>query len=367
MHIVYIVSEDISVISGVVKKVESKVKYWKQYGHNVTVISLKSNDTVSLVENGIILSQYVKEKNIRKRIFRRLTISEKLNKYLLNNKPDIIYTRYIGSSPDLVHVFKKYAPYIVEINSNDVEETKNGKLSRYILNRLTRDYFLQNASGFVSVSKELMLEKNFTKFNKDFITIGNGYNFNDIKNKKSHFNNPPKFIFIGSPNQIWHGTDKILILARKLKNYEFHIVGPTKFELESHEKLSDNIIAHGYCNTNYLEKLLLQCDIGISTLALHRNNMKEASPLKSREYLAYGLPIIIGYEDTDLPKDFEFALNIGNNEDNIVNNIGKIEIFTNLLKNIGPNEVIKNSKQYLDYATKEKLRLDFIEKIYKEV
>lgn len=40
------------------------------------------------------------------------------------------------------------------------------------------------------------------------------------------------------------------------------------------------------------------CQVCIGTLALHRKNMTEASPLKTREYLAHGFPVIIGYKDT---------------------------------------------------------------------
>jgi glycosyltransferase involved in cell wall biosynthesis len=366
MRIAYIISEDISTPSGVLKKVEAKIKYWKQYGHEVTVISLKSNSMISLIDDGVVLSQYVKEKNLKKKFLRRFSVSRKLDKYLKGLKPDIIYTRYISGSPDLVSVLKKYAPYIVEINTNDVEEFKNGKLRRYILNLLIRNYFFGNAKGFVSVSKELMSNKIFTKFHKKFVVIGNGYDFNNVKNKKLFFNDNPKFIFIGSPKQAWHGTDKIVKLANSLKNYEFHIVGPEKTDLLSNEKIGDNIVFHGYCNTEYLEKLIPQCDIGISTLALHRNNMLEASPLKSREYLAYGLPIVLGYDDSDLPQNFKYSLNIGNYENNVVDNIDNIKVFANSFRKVKPIEVIESSKKYLDYQEKERIRLEFIQKILKK-
>ena len=362
MHIAYIISEDVSVASGVLKKVEAKIRYWKKYGHKVSLISLKSTSMTALVDDAIILSQYVKEKNFRKKFLRRITISVKLDQCLYNLQPDVIYTRYTAM-PDLVHIFKKHAPYIVEINTNDVTELKNGKVSRYIFNLLTRSYFLSNAEGFVSVSKELMLNKVFIKFKKKFIVIGNGYDFNSVSNWKSSFHDKLKFIFIGSPKQPWHGTDKIIILAKKLRKYEFHIVGPTKKDFNLNENFENNIIFHGYRDSNYLKKLIPECDIGISSLALHRNDMEEASPLKSREYLAYGLPIIIGYDDTDLPVDFEYLLNIGNYEDNVKDHFDQIERFANKFKNINPMEIRKNSEKYIDYQTKEKLRLNFIQQI----
>jgi hypothetical protein len=40
--------------------------------------------------------------------------------------------------------------------------------------------------------------------------------------------------------------------------------------------------------------------------------MSEASPLKSREYLALGLPVIGAYEDTDIPPDDPVYLQLPN-------------------------------------------------------
>jgi len=363
MKIAYVISENLSQESGVITKIKSKIKYWKLEGHEVKVISLKSNNMTSILQDGIILSQYVKEKNLKKKILRRITISKILDDYLSQYKPDIIYSRYISASPDIVPIFKKHAPYIVEINTDDREEFKLGKKSRNIINRLTRNYFLKNASAFISVSKELMSNQNFTKFNKDFIVIGNGYDFEKIKNYKTSFNNKIKFIFIGSPNQPWHGIDKILYMACHFQSYEFHIVGPTIHDLKRNGKVCKNVIAHGYQNHLYLENLIKECDIGIASLALHRNNMNEASPLKSREYLAYGLPIIIGYQDTDIPDDFPYALNIGNYINNVIDNIQNITQFINSFQKISPTEIIKKSQHYLDYKEKEKIRLNFIQKI----
>jgi hypothetical protein len=54
--------------------------------------------------------------------------------------------------------------------------------------------------------------------------------------------------------------------------------------------------------------------------------MQEASPLKTREYLAYGIPVIGGYEDTDLD-DAECYLRIGNTEDNVDTEVSRIRRF----------------------------------------
>jgi len=367
MNIVYILSEDISIESGVTKKIMSQIKYWKSFGHSVQVVSLKSETMEPVIPDAIILSKYIKEKNIKRKLLRRITIAQKLNSYLKLIDVDIIYTRYIVGAPDIVHVLKKFAPYIIELNTNDIEELKGSKKSDYILNQLTRTYFLSNASGFISVSRELIEDNIYNKFKKENCIIGNGYDFSSIHKEKTVFNsNKTKFVFIGSPYQKWHGIDKILILARILTHDEFHIVGPNKEELEKFGSISKNIIVHGYCNHKYINDLIVKCDIGLSTLALHRKKMNEASPLKSREYLAHGLPIIIGYKDTDLYDELEFVLNIGNYENNIIDNIKQIKKFIKLVQTLKPQNIIKESRVFLDYKFKEEKRLSFIEDIYRK-
>jgi hypothetical protein len=39
-------------------------------------------------------------------------------------------------------------------------------------------------------------------------------------------------------------------------------------------------------------------DIAISSLAFHRSGLIEGCPLKTRDYLAWGLPTILGYKDS---------------------------------------------------------------------
>jgi len=97
--------------------------------------------------------------------------------------------------------------------------------------------------------------------------------------------------FIGTPNQPWHGVDIIEKMANKLSQYDFHIVG-----IEGNN--TNNLFWYGYLEKDKYIEILKICHICIGSLALFRNEMSEACPLKVREYLAYGYPIIIGYNDT---------------------------------------------------------------------
>ena len=261
------------------------------------------------------------------------------------------------------YVIKKYSNYILEINTNDVYE-KKGLIKYY--NLFTRKILLKNSNGIIFVSNELKNDKYFKSYAKNnSIVIANGYNFNDVTKIKKNFNKEIKFVFVGTPGQIWHGIDKIILLAKYLKKNEFHIVGYSKKELNKsiNTQIPKNIICHGYQNNTYIEKLLMECDIGISTIALHRKKMDEASPLKSRQYLAHGIPIIVGYKDTDLDGNFPFILNIGNYENNVLDNLKNIENFMEKIKYMKPEDIHKEARLKLDYTFKEKQRIKFFNKV----
>ena len=91
--------------------------------------------------------------------------------------------------------------------------------------------------------------------------------------------------------------------------------------------------------------------------------MEEASPLKSRQYLALGLPMIIGYNDTDISNDKEYILDIGNYQNNIEDNIDKIKLFIKSVKGFNADAIIQDAKEILDYKNKEKSRVKYLENL----
>jgi glycosyltransferase involved in cell wall biosynthesis len=190
----------------------------------------------------------------------------------------------------------------------------HSKLTHFY-NKFTRNFVLKHVDGFVSVSDEL--KQRFQYFNKPIEVIANGidtsqYNLVPYKNDK------PTFVFIGTPNQSWHGLDKIISMADHFQKYQFYIIGSTG-------KDTNNIKYFGYLSKDDSTKIIQRCDIGIATLSLYKKHLTEASPLKSRQYLACGIPIIYAYKDTDLEGKESFVLRLTNSENNI--NHTKIEQF----------------------------------------
>ena len=85
--------------------------------------------------------------------------------------------------------------------------------------------------------------------------------------------------------------------------------------------------------------------------------MHEASPLKSREYLARGLPVIGAYEDTDIPEASPVYLRLPNQKGAIVNHITDVEAF---IASWRGRRVQHSEIDYLDTSVKEAQRLEFL-------
>ena len=168
-------------------------------------------------------------------------------------------------------------------------------------------------------------------------------------------NSKPNICFVGGSEHIWNGKEKLIWLAKQFPQFNFFIVG--RFAGEN----TENLIYLPHMKTEKLHKFLETCDVGVCTLALHTKNMQEASPLKSREYLSLGLPIIYAYKDTDLDGSEPFALRIPNTENNVQDCLEEIREF--IYKAFRNSELRQMAKKFaettLNVTIKEKERLKF--------
>ena len=135
------------------------------------------------------------------------------------------------------------------------------------------------------------------------------------------------------------------------------MVGPDADELTDPPP---NLHLHGLLRRREYLPLLAEADVAIGSLALHRKSMEEASPLKVAEYLAYGLPTIIGYSDGRFPDGAPFLLRLPNVEDSIGPCIGAIEEFVGHWRG---RRVERASIGGIDARLVEGRRLEFIRSV----
>jgi len=360
MKILYLLSADPFEENGVNKKVKSQVDAWKSFGHEVFIYSI-------LVNNGKQRS----DNFLQSKIFKRKMVfflPQNFKKNIKELNPDIVYCRFEIFKPFHWTILKKYRS-VIEINSDDIGEIK--KLSktslrnkiRYLYNYFTRWIFFKYAKGIVSVSYELLKFPFMNKYKKPSIVIPNNLILENFQTIKDLHSNIPQLVFMGTSNYEWHGIDKIIELARQTKEkLFFHIIGS---DGAIYPKLS-NVKFHGYLFREEYERIIRKCNIGISTLSLYKKDMIEASSIKLREYLAYGLPSIVGYTETafinkQIP---DWILQLPNSERNVIDNIDGILDFCYKMKDVivTHNEI----NQYIDSMVIEKQKIEFFENIIKE-
>jgi hypothetical protein len=282
---------------------------------------------------------------------------ERLAGDLLRWRPDIVYARHTLLYPGLIRIARS-RPTVFEINSNDVTEFRLTSPRRHRYARLTRGLPLRSAAGLVFVTRELAREPAFARFRKPSIVVANGIRLADVVAVPPARNDRPRLIFMGHPRSPWHGVDKLNALAAAFPTWAFDVVGPGADELLGPQ--APNVTMHGVLRQPDYRPLLAAADVAVSTLALHRNRMEEACPLKLREYLAAGLPSIIGYEDTDFPNGDDFLLRVPNREGGVADSLQEIEAFVARWKG---RRVPREAVARIDVGEKERERLAFLESL----
>lgn len=365
MKILYYANIDAFSESGVLIKILNQVQAWENHGHNVKLLVQSkvgkgsNKKSASLAKsNHIIIYSTLARWLVDKGISNLQVLNKILSKGLVKNEidefsPDLIYARFALWYPGFIGVFGAY-PLIVELNSLDKKEIKTrGKLDT-IYHSLTRNNLLRRADAYCSVTDEIA--RSMVSDEKPGIVIGNAYDVDSVAVENiSVDNDRPVLIFVGSSDCPWHGIDKLIQMAELLGYCDFIVVG-------SHEEYDFSALPNiEYCGPKYGEDLInlyAKSDIAIGSLALYRNEMIEASPLKVREYVSFGLPVIVGYKDTDL-EGKDYILDIGCYDNNVMDNPDRIKEFIFRWK----GRKIEEDLSYLSYEVKEKKRIEFMKTV----
>ena len=145
------------------------------------------------------------------------------------------------------------------------------------------------------------------------IRLLNGYDFDRVRLPHRELGDTIHVLSVAA-NAFWHGYDRFLEgLGRYYQqggteNLHYHLVGDILPEYEALvEKygLRGHVTLHGRMYGEALEELYRLCTIGIDILGGHRKDFPVSSTLKSREYGAWGLPLVtsspVDFMDMDCP------------------------------------------------------------------
>ena len=352
MKLAYLTFGGVNSENGPGKKMLSQVRAWMARGHEVMLFAMSRSESlwVGLADLPI---ETVRGFTKLARLWRSRALVRKVMEW----KPDLVYTRMSMNFPGLGMLMER-VPSILELNTYDVGELKSWPFRTQRLYYLaTRARILRKARGLVAVTHEIASK--FADFGKPTLVLGNGIGLSLFPELQAPRDANPRVVFIGAPGQPWHGVDKIMALAAHFRQWHFDLIGPSHEDLGS-ATVPENVSLHGLLGRAEYVQIIAKADVALGTLALHRKEMHEACPLKVREYLAYGIPTIIGYRDTDFPDPVSWLLQIPNTPDNVTSSFTRIERFVcSAMGKRVPREKIR----HLDVVTKEGQRLAFMDSI----
>ncbi|MCL1847427.1 MAG: glycosyltransferase [Coriobacteriia bacterium] len=125
----------------------------------------------------------------------------------------------------------------------------------------------------------------------------------------------------------WHGLDRLIAgmaayyqKEGSLRDLVLHVagdgdvIGALRKQAQA-AGIEKRVLFHGYCNPEELDTLYDKSSLAIECLGLHRKNLTVSSALKSREYLAKGIPLICANEIDVFNRDpVDFCLRIPGDE-----------------------------------------------------
>ena len=333
--------------TGVLKKMVFQLRAWRAAGHEVALFTLGHGDEPWQGAADLPFRVYPVRGAAS-----WFTQAERLVDAVRELGPDVVYHRFNVYFPALERMFRRHAT-VVELNTLDLPEYRASmSKARFAYHRLTRGRILQGASGLVAVTEEIA--RSVARAGRPVLVLGNGIDLASIEPLPVADTSRTRLVLIAAkPDEPWHGLDKLLALARAMPDIEVHIVG----QLGSAGPLSPNVVLHGYLGQAQYRTLLAGAVAGVAPLALHRKQMQEACPLKSREYLALGLPIIAAYRDPDFVHGAPYVLQLPNCEDNVQQSLPAIREF---LQHWRQRRVDRNAIGGLDVRSKERVRLSFL-------
>lgn len=232
---------------------------------------------------------------------------------------DLVLLRHISFDPFSL-IFSPLIKNRVGVHhAKEIDELKlvrsgiKGRLAS-LVESYTGTVAVKNSICIAGVTKEIALYENEKRgLNKPFLVYPNGIEVSQVKIAED-FRPCDEYniLFMCSYFSKWHGLDILLSSLNKVnieENFYIHLVGNLSKQqiqdIKSH-KNKRNLIIHGALNQNKYLNIVSRCDVGLGSLAMFRQGLKEGSTLKVREMLAMGLPVFSGHKDASFDEDFDF-------------------------------------------------------------
>lgn len=309
---------------GVCKKILAQIGVFENSGYQVDFIYIK--DGLIVYREDGISREVGKVGNIKKTV-----AYLKIYHYIKNKKYDWIYNRYGMMDTFYFRVLKRLyfngARIMIEIPSYPYQGERAKGFLYYLMFKWD-EWYGKKLKDIVEII--LTYSKHTEIFGIPTMQIMNGIEVDKVRPIEGGAKYDETIDLLVVANmQKHHGCERLLY---GLKNYYLnggkrkilcHFVGEgvEKAFYESivkDEGLQNSVIFYGAKAGEELEQIYEKVDIGICSLGCYKKNAFISSELKSREYLAKGLPIVTGVTiDLFEENKGEYYLEFENNSKNL--------------------------------------------------
>lgn len=287
---------DLKNLDGVQKKIIAQTDAYTRKGIDVTIITY-SNGYINLIDVS------TKKESIKTKGINKIDVINYTRNII--DDFDIFYIRYPLSDFYFISLIQrikqKNKKIIVEIPTYPYDKEGNETIKGRIIN-IFDIIFRRKLRKYVDRIVTFTGEDEI--FGIKTINTINGFDFNKVTPSMKPCNTYESINLIAvSAMYRVHGYDRLIkgIINYKKKggkrNIVLHLVGEGDFieyykQLVYNGNISENVVFHGKVFGKSLYNLYNNIAVGINSLAIHRQNLKKESTLKTKEYAAMGLPIM---------------------------------------------------------------------------
>ena len=330
---------------GVCKKIYSQISVFEKEGYSTDLIYLKDNKIMYREDGQTRVIGNVG--NIKK-----TPAYLKMYKYLNGKKYDWVYNRYGMMDTFYYRVLKVLkrngARMLIEVPTYPYVGEKTGGLLYWLMFKWDELYLKKLkavADRIVTYSQDEEI------WSIPTIRVMNGVDLEFISPVSGERRQDDKInLLIVALMQPYHGYERLLYGLKQYyenggkRKIICHLVGegPEKAAYEKIAKengLKKNVIFYGKKGGNELTEIYNRVDLGICSLGCYKKGIYWSSELKSREYLARGIPFITGIKlDISDVIDQEVFIEFPNDES--ILDIERIVDFYDSVYKRGRKEVI---------------------------
>ena len=350
------------IYGGVYKKIQSQIQAFRNLDIDIDYIGIDDQNIIMINDKIPFNSKHLKHQLFFKNILK--------NKSKILNNYDFVYIRFSFANPYMFRLAKfmkkNRIKVLIEIPTYPYEDEIYNSTKNKIFKKLDR-YLWNNKNKYID---NLVLTTNIEElFGIKTVSIFNGINRNDIKFiQKNKERDSINLIGVANVSK-WHGYDRIIKGLSKYyelnvdKKVNFFIIGEGA-EKQNLQELTNELGLNNYVHFlgakfgKELDDLYDNMDIGVSSLALFRAGGGH-DPIKSKEYVAKGLHVILGYNDRALSNQLEFIYKVAedNSEVNILEIIEKYE-----KSNVRDIDIINYANEKLTWESQISKVIDIIKK-----